>query len=53
MPKKLEQQLRREASQKGLKGEQYNAYVYGTLQKVTSWKPGKKSEKQGPRAKRH
>lgn len=41
MPKKLEKELKREASKKGLKGERANAYVYGTLRK-TGWKPSKK-----------
>jgi hypothetical protein len=42
MPKKMEEELKKEAKKKGLKGERADAYVYGTLQKVTSWKPGKK-----------
>lgn len=41
MPKKLEQQLRRQAEKKGLTGERKNAYVYGSLRK-TGWKPRKK-----------
>jgi hypothetical protein len=39
MPKKLERELKAEARKKGLKGDRYNAYVYGTLQKWTNWKP--------------
>lgn len=42
MPKKMEQALKKEAAKKGLTGERKNAYVYGTLQKKTDWKPGKK-----------
>ena len=38
MPKKLEQQLKRQASEKGLKGARKDAYVYGTLRQ-TGWKP--------------
>lgn len=43
MPKKLEQQLKREASQKGLKGDRRDAYVYGTLRK-TGWKPAREKK---------
>lgn len=42
MPKKLEKELKAEAKKKGLTGEKADRYVYGTLQKVTSWKPKKK-----------
>jgi len=38
MPKKLEEQLKREAQQKGLSKERTGAYVYGTLRK-TGWTP--------------
>lgn len=38
MPKKLEQQLKKQASAQGLKGKQADAYVYGGLRK-TGWKP--------------
>jgi hypothetical protein len=38
VPKKLEQALKREAQQKGLKGKRANAYVYGSLRK-TGWTP--------------
>jgi hypothetical protein len=38
MPKKAEQKLRKEANEKGLKGEQAERYVYGGLRK-TGWKP--------------
>ena len=41
MPKKLEQQLRKEASKKGLTKKRADAYVYGTLRK-TGWKPNRK-----------
>ncbi len=40
MPKKLEDELKREAAKKGLKGDRKDAYVYGTLRK-TGWKPKK------------
>lgn len=44
MPKALENKLKLEAIKKGYaKGsKKYGAYVYGTLQKMTDWKPGKK-----------
>ena len=44
MPVKLERKLRRQGKKKGFTGDRLNAYIYGTLQKVTSWKPkhGKK-----------
>jgi hypothetical protein len=42
MPKALEDKLKREARAKELGKERTGAYVYGTLQKVTGWKPGKK-----------
>ncbi len=40
MPKKMEQELKREAEKKGLKGARKDAYVYGTLRK-TGWKPSR------------
>ena len=40
MPKKLKRKLRKEAREKGLKGDRADAYVYGTLRK-TGWKPSK------------
>ena len=43
MPKEMERKLRAEARKKGLKGERANAYIYGTLQKVTDWKPKRQS----------
>ena len=45
MPKALEKKLSREAIAKGLVGERKNAYVYGTMQKTTNWKPKKKGGK--------
>jgi len=33
MPKKVEDKLRREAKEKGLKGKHLDAYVYGTMAK--------------------
>ena len=41
MPKKLEQQLKQQASTKGLSGKRAKAYLYGTLRK-TGWRPQKK-----------
>lgn len=42
MPKEMEAKLKRKAKAKGLSEERADAYVYGTMQKVTDWKPGKK-----------
>lgn len=42
MPVEMERRLKRRARQKGLTGERADAYVYGTMQKRTDWKPGKK-----------
>jgi len=42
MPKELERKLRTQARKRGLKGKRADAYVYGTMQRVTSWKPHKK-----------
>lgn len=41
MPKELEKKLRRQARRKGLTGEAFDRYVYGSLRK-TGWKPKKK-----------
>ena len=46
MPKKLEQELKRKARKKGLKGAKADAYVYGTLRK-TGWKPSNQKRKKG------
>lgn len=45
MPKELENKLKKQAKKKGYKGKRFGAYVYGTLQKITNWKPGKKKGK--------
>ncbi len=44
MPKKLEQKLKKAAKKKfgSTTSERARRFIYGTLQKVTSWKPGKK-----------
>lgn len=42
MPKKLEKQLKKEAKEKGLKGDRAAAYVYGTMRKVTKKERKKK-----------
>jgi len=41
MPKKMEEKLRKQARKKGLTGKRADQYVYGTMQKKTSWTPGK------------
>jgi len=45
MPKKMERKLKKQARKKGLKGKRKNAYIYGTMQKKTSWKPKRKKKK--------
>lgn len=45
MPKAMEKKLKAEAKKKGLSKESAGAYVYGTMQKLTDWKPGKKKSK--------
>ena len=44
MPKAMEEKLRKEAKEKGLKGAKADAYVYGTMRK-TGWKPNKEKKK--------
>ena len=44
MPKKMEEQLKREARKKGLKGKAFDRYVYGTMRK-TGWKPTREKKK--------
>ena len=34
MPKKMEEALKKQAKKKGLTGERYGAYVYGTMAKA-------------------
>ncbi len=46
MPKALEDELKRKAKTKGLKGKAKAAYVYGTLRK-TGWTPS--TQKKGKR----
>lgn len=38
MPKKEEQKLKKQARKKGLSGDRFDAYVYGTMRKM-GWKP--------------
>ncbi len=42
MPKKLENKLKMEATRKGLSGDRWRKYVYGTVQKVEKEKVAKK-----------
>lgn len=44
MPKKMERDLKKRARKMGLKGDRFNAYVYGTMQEKTDWKPKKKKK---------
>jgi len=41
MPEELERELKRRAEKKGFGKKRKAAYIYGTLQKVTSWKPSR------------
>lgn len=43
MPKKIEEKLKKQAKKKGLTGERFNAYVWGTLRKL-GWRPNKKGD---------
>lgn len=45
MPKKMEKALKRAAKKKGLTGKRARAYVYGTMQEKTDWKPKRKKKK--------
>jgi hypothetical protein len=40
MPSEMERKLMTEALKKGLSKKRTGAYVYGTMQKTTNWKPG-------------
>ena len=44
MPKVLEKLLAKAANKKGLKGERWNAYVYGTMRKQ-GWRPKRKKKR--------
>lgn len=44
MPVEMERALKKQARKKGLKGEHFNAYVYGAMRKA-GWKPDR--EKSG------
>ncbi len=39
MPIAMERGLKASARKKGLKGERFNAYVFGTMRKRAKWKP--------------
>jgi hypothetical protein len=47
MPVKLERALKRQAADKGLKGDRKDAYIYGTLRK-TGWKPSREKKMSTP-----
>lgn len=46
MPVELERKLKAEARKKGLTGDSFNAYVYGTL-RMTGWKPQRELKPKG------
>lgn len=45
MPKEMERKLRKQAEKKGLTGDRKNAYIYGTMQEKTDWKPNQNKPK--------
>jgi hypothetical protein len=45
MPKALEKKLKTEAEAKGYSGKRADAYVYGTLRRITNWEPNQKKKK--------
>ncbi len=45
MPKKLHQRLARAANKKGLSGNSFDSYVYGTMQRILSLKKRKRNTK--------
>jgi hypothetical protein len=47
MPRKMEKALKRSARKKGFRkgSKRHGAYVYGTMQKKTDWKPGRKKKR--------
>jgi len=47
MPKAMEEKLKATAKKRGYDKEQTGAYVYGTMQKHTDWKPRKHGTIQG------
>lgn len=46
MPKKMEEALKKSGKKKGLSGSRLAAYIYGTMQEKTDWKPTRKKRKQ-------
>lgn len=45
MPKKEEEKIKKSARKKGLKGESFNAYVYGTMDKIEKRRKAKRKRK--------
>lgn len=45
MPKKIEERLKREARKKGLTGERFDRYVYGTLNKIEKQRESPRKKK--------
>lgn len=43
MPKALEEKLMKIARKKGLKGDRFNAFVYGTMRK-SGWRPSREKQ---------
>ena len=41
----MEEELKKQARKKGLKGKRANSYIYGTMVKYTNWRPKKKKKK--------
>ena len=40
----MEEELKKQARKKGLKGKRANAYIYGTMRSKIGWKPKKKKK---------
>jgi hypothetical protein len=51
MPEKEERELKAQARKKGLTGDRFNAYVYGTLSKIEKARESKHSTKSHSRSK--
>ena len=50
MPYAMEQALKAKAKKRGYSKKRAGAYVYGTMQRYTSWRPGR--EAKGGKARR-
>lgn len=44
MPKEVEDKLKKQARKQGLKGDRFNAYVWGTMRKMEDAMAGKRKK---------